>query len=124
MNNQTTNTVPFIGLCEMENIITVVANGWDEKIIAAKDMITEFLGETDKNIVAVTKDPTSEGKVKKFFPTERVVMANMKNNIEPLKDLNNAYALVVVDSALFNDYTKYLMSIQAKDNGLRLAFIS
>lgn len=118
-----TNTVPLIGLCEMENIITVVANGWDEKITVAQNMITEFLTETDKTVIAVTKDATSANKVMKAFNDNRVVVANMKDNYEPLKDMSNAYALVVVDSALFNDYTKYLLSLQAKENGLRLAFI-
>lgn len=117
------NTDPFIGLCEMQNIVTIVAEGWDAKIVAAQDQITTFLQQTDQQIVAIAKDPVAAKKVARVFDSPQVVVANMKNNIAPLQDLSNTYAIVIVDSALFSDYSKYLLSLQAADNACRLVMV-
>lgn len=119
-----TNTIPLIGLCEMENIVTIVADGWAEKIVSASEQVTNFLAKTDKNVLVIAKDPAAANKLQKQLPQEpQIITANMKNDYHKLSDLSNIYAMVVVDSGLFNDYTKYLLSLQARDNGCRLVFV-
>lgn len=127
MNKPSVNTInPIVGLMEFENIVTIQANDWDEKIIAAQTAITEFLDELkdDQNIVIVATNSVAASKVMKVFQGyEKVIVCNTKENLSALSDLTQTYAVIVVDSGLFKDYTKYLFALKAKEDGSRLVFI-
>lgn len=119
-----TNTDPFIGLCELKNIATIVVDDWDSKLNAANDLINGYLDETDKNVILAAKDVTTQKKLKKLFLNPRIKSANMINDVVAFRDLSDIYAIVVVESSDMSDYTKYLLALQAKAAQCRLAFIA
>jgi acetylornithine/succinyldiaminopimelate/putrescine aminotransferase len=124
MTNQTSYINPFIGLLEMQNVITLFADSWDDKIVTAKNAAIEFLNDTDMKVLMVTKDPTASKKLQaQFKGYDNIIFNDVKSNLSAFKDLSNIYAIVVVDSGLINDSTKYLFGIQAASANCRLVFV-
>jgi len=119
------NLDPFMGLLEMENIITVQADAWNDKIIAAKTLAIEFLNSaSDQDIIVLAKDlPFANKLAATFTGYTNVKINNTHTDMGTFSNLSNVYGIIVVDSGLFNDHTKFLVAKAAQKGKCRLAFV-